>query len=115
MDLLPGSKVVVVDILETIRVEYRQRLIREVDKVNWSKKKRLIIRTGHSSLYQIQLNSETIPAVSVDKAVTSEIPERNKRQSDSEGYYHRSIRELVTLRSTTCVITLIRNGPENKS
>ncbi len=43
------------------------------------------------SVSNSDLNSETIPAVSVDKAVTSEIPERNRRQSDSEGYYHRSI------------------------
>jgi len=90
VDLLPRSKVVVVDMLETIRIEYQERVIREINKTQLTKVEKIKRQNG-----AFQLSSSKKSSESVDNLENTEKPlelhGRRQHKPDEEGYYHRKI------------------------
>jgi len=90
VDLLPRSKVVVVDMLETVSIEYQERVIREINKNQLTKVERINRQDG-----AFQSSSSKKSSESVDDSKNTEKPcERHRRRQhkpDEEGYYHRKI------------------------
>jgi len=90
VDLLPRSKAMVVDMLETIRIEYQERVIREINKMQLSKVETIKRQNGafqsssphtcNDSMGTSE-NTETLPT----------LPGRKPHKPDEEGYYHRKI------------------------
>lgn len=90
VDLLPRSKVVVVDMLETIRIEYQERLIREINKTQLTKVVKIkrqngVLETSSSPKFSESVgnsdNTKKLPMLTV----------RRSHKPDEEGYYHRKI------------------------
>ena len=90
VDLLPRSKVVVVDMLETIRIEYQERVIREINKTQLTKVVKIKRQNGALQTNSFNKlsesvgnsdNTETLPTLTV----------RKSHKPDDEGYYHRKI------------------------
>lgn len=79
VDLLPRSKVVVVDMLETLRIEFQQRVIREINKNQLTKVERIKRQDG--ALDKPLVNSNKNPVVQ----------KPNSHGPDEEGYYRRKI------------------------
>ena len=90
MDLLPRTKVVVVDMLETIRIEYQERVIREINKTQLTKVEKIKHQNG-----AFQLNTPTNSNESAGSSENSEntpaLIGRNTHKPDDQGYYHRKI------------------------
>jgi len=90
VDLLPKSKVIVVDMLETIRIEYQERVIREINKTQLTKVEKIKRQNG-----AFQSSSSKKSSESVDDSENTKKPcERHGRKQhkpDEEGYYHRKI------------------------
>jgi len=86
VDLLPRSKVMVVDMLETIRIEYQERVIREINKNQLTKEVKIKRQNGafQSGSSESACNSEN-----TEKLPT--LPGRKTHKPDEEGYYHRKI------------------------
>ena len=89
VDLLPKSRVMVVDMLETIRIEYQERVIREINKTHLTKDVKIKRQDG-----VLQSNAPNKSNGSVDTSDTEHSPILTGRKShkpDDEGYYHRKI------------------------
>jgi transposase len=77
VDLVPGSKVHVIDMLESIRIEYQDQFIREINKVNLTK----------------------IPTIKIQNGVSEPIKtERSATKPDQDGYYHRIVSTAGTFK-----------------
>jgi len=76
VELLPKSKVTVVDMLETLRIEYKGRVIREINKQKLTK----TVKIKHQ-------NGVLKPSASTK----TKNPKPKSYAPDSEGYYHRKI------------------------
>lgn len=90
VDLLPGSKVVVVDMLETIRVEYQERVVREINKTQLTKVETIKRQNG-----AFQSNSTPKLSGSVENPGNTEKfferTEIKRHAPDSEGFYRRKV------------------------
>jgi len=91
VDLVIGSKVTVVDMLETIRIEYKNTLIREINKVDLKKTVRIKKQDG---AFNTSTSSEDTSAGNNPKTW-------NTHKPDSEGYYHRKIAANGVIRVNT--------------
>ncbi len=87
VDLLPRSKVVVVDMLETIRIEYQKRVIREINKNQLTKVEKVKRQNG---AFQSSASNQVDKPVE-DRAENSSLSKRKSHGPDAEGYYHRKI------------------------
>lgn len=89
VDLLPRTKVAVVDMLETIRIEYQERIIREINKNQLTKVEKIKRQNG-----AFQSSSYNKSEKAIENATNTGNPTLSKRKShkpDGEGYYHRKI------------------------
>ncbi len=77
VDLVPGSKVHVIDMLESIRIEYQDQFIREINKVDLIKTPSIKIQDGISELIKT---------------------ERSATKPDQDGYYHRIVSTAGTFK-----------------
>ena len=78
VDLLPKSKVIVVDMLETLRIEHKKRVIREIDKHQLSKEVKVKRQNG-------ALTTKT------SHTVKESVIKTFSHGPDAEGFYHRKI------------------------
>jgi len=86
VDLLPRSKVMVVDMLETIRIEYQERVIREINKNQLTKEVKIKRQNG---AFQSGSSESVCNSENTEKLPT--LPGRKTHKPDEEGYYHRKI------------------------
>lgn len=92
VDLLPSSKVVVVDMLETIRIEYQDRFIREINKNELSKIPHIKQQNGVLDRASAPLDStSTAPCLGSSREYFPHKP-------DQEGYYHRRVSTAGTFK-----------------
>lgn len=94
VDLVPGSKVTVVDMLETIRVEYQERLLREMNKNQLTKVVSINRQNGafHSIPKEKSIQNSTIsPGNNNIDEKSSLNNEKWGHKRDLEGFYHRMI------------------------
>lgn len=89
VDLLPGSKVVVVDMLETIRIEYQEQFIREINKQDLIKTPMIKHQNG---VIDRPIDPTSSP---IDQPIRRN---RCANKPDMEGYYHRHVSEGGTFR-----------------
>ena len=87
VDLVIGSKVTVVDMLETIRIEYKNTLIREINK-------RVLKKTVRIKKQDGAFNTISPPVASTAKSW-------NSHKLDPEGYYHRKVSTNGIIRVNT--------------
>ena len=87
VDLLPRSKVVVVDMLETIRIEYQERVIREINKNQLTKVEKVKRQNGAFQSSASNLVDKPVE----DRAGNPSMSKRKPHGPDGEGYYHRKI------------------------
>ena len=106
MDLLPGSKIIVVDMLETIRLEYQNQMIREINKMEMSKVPIIKHQNGLIS------SNPPLTEPSTSESVDSPVKPRSPRKPDLDGYYHRFISSAGTFKITNICyyIGLSRSG-----
>ncbi len=90
VDLLSRSKVVMIDMLETIRIEYQERVIREITKIQLTKDVKVKHQNG--------VLQSSIPNKSCKSLNPSDPPKNppslvglKSHKPDKEGYYHRKI------------------------
>ncbi|MBN1215512.1 MAG: hypothetical protein JXA99_08705 [Candidatus Lokiarchaeota archaeon] len=104
VDLLPRTKVTVVDMLETIRIEYKERVIREINKNHLTKVVKIKRQNGatKSSFSETTCNSENI-----EKFPT--LPIRKTHKQDDEGYYHRKVSGVGNFKVNNLVYYLDQN------
>ena len=90
VDLLPRSKVAVVDMLETIRIEYQERVIREINKTQLTKVVKIKRQNG---AFQSSASNEVDESVenSRNTGNPATLTRRKSHKPDGEGYYHRKI------------------------
>lgn len=90
VDLLPRSKVAVVDMLETIRIEYRDRVIREINKTQLTKVGKIKYQNG---AFQSSSSNESNNSIGGSKNTKNPptLTGRKTHKPDGEGYYHRKI------------------------
>ena len=86
VDLLPRSKVTIVDMLETIRIEHQERVIREINKNQLTKAIKIKHQNG---AFQSDSSESARETERVEKFPT--LPGRKTHEKDDEGYYHRKI------------------------
>ena len=91
VDLAPGSKVSVVEMIETIRIEYKESLIREINKIDLKKTMRINRQDG-------AFKSIETPE---DRDTTRRFKSWNSHKPDPEGYYHRKISKNGVIRINT--------------
>ncbi len=90
VDLLPRTKVVVVDMLETIRIEYQERVIREINKTQLTKVEKIKRQNGTSQSNASKKSSEFLEEIdTIEKMPTH--PGRKSHAPDGEGYYQRKV------------------------
>lgn len=101
VDLLPRSKVIVVDMLETLRIEYKKHVIREIDKHQLTKEVKVKRQDG--ALTPITSNAMEEPLIKPFSHGT-----------DAEGFYHRKISRVgnFKLNKQTFYIDHKRSGQE---
>lgn len=90
VDLLPRSKVVIVDMLETIRVEYQERVVREINKNQLTKVEPIRRQNG---AFQSILSPKVSGSVECP-GIPDPFPEQaeiKRHAPDSEGYYRRKV------------------------
>jgi transposase InsO family protein len=90
VDLLPRTKVVVVDMLETIRIEYQEQVIREINKTQLTKVEKIKHQNG-AFQFNIPTNSNESAGSSENSENTPALIGRNTHKPDDQGYYHRKI------------------------
>jgi len=90
MDLLPRTKVAVVDMLETIRIEYRERVIREINKNQLTKVEKIKRQNGaFQSNTSNEVDGSVEPSSPAGNSTT--LTKRRPHGPDGEGYYHRKL------------------------
>lgn len=101
VDLLPKSKVIVVDMLETLRIEHKKRVIREINKHQLTKEVKVKRQNGALT-----------PEISC--AVKEPVIKSFSHGPDAEGYYHRKISRVgnFKLNKQTFYIDHKRAGQE---
>jgi len=87
VDLLPRSKVAVVDMLETIRIEYRERVIREINKNQLTKVEKIRRQDGAFN----SNSSDKSERCANHSRNTGNLAGTKSHKPDNEGYYHRKI------------------------
>lgn len=87
VDLVPGSKVTVVDMIETIRIEYKNNLIREINKMDLQRTVRIKKQDGAFNTI-----STTVARTPISW---------KSHKPDPEGYYHRKISTNGLIRINT--------------
>lgn len=104
VDLAPGSKVSVVEMIETIRIEYKDNLVREINKKELKKSVRINRQDG--AFKTIQTPDDEIWVIKSHS--------KNRHKPDSEGYYHRKIGKNGVIRVNTIFyyIDIKRAGQE---
>lgn len=90
VDLLPRSKVIVVDMLETLRIEYQKRVIREFNKNQLTKLEK--IKRQNGAVKTCTSNEIKEPFENLNHAsILLEGSNRKSHTPDGEGYYHRKV------------------------
>lgn len=90
VDLLPRSKIVVVDMLETLRIEYQERVIREINKNHLTKVVK--IKRQNGAFRSGSPHKSDDPVGNSDNSEKLLTPTKRKSHKlDEEGYYHRKI------------------------
>lgn len=77
VDLIPRSKVVVVDMLETIRIEYQERLIREINKTQLTKGEKIKRQNGAFQSSSSKKSSESVDNSKIPRNLLNCIEEHN--------------------------------------
>ncbi len=90
VDLLPKSKVMVVDMLETIRIEYQGRVIREINKTQLTKEIKVKRQNGVSQEGAVNTADKKLNQLDAKEELPS-LPGRKSHRADDEGYYRRKI------------------------
>ena len=99
VDLLPRSKVVVVDMLETIRIEYQERVIREINKTQLTKGVKIKRQNGALQTSTPNKFSESVGNLdNTEKLPTLTV--RRSHEPDEDGYYHRKISSVGNFKIT---------------
>lgn len=86
VDLLPRSKVIVVDMLQSLRIEYQERVIREINKTQLTKEETIKRQNG-----AFQGSSRNKKAENSDNLASPTLSGRKPHKPDEEGYYCRKI------------------------
>lgn len=108
VDLLPRSKVVVVDMLETNRIEYQKRVIREINKTQLTKVEKIKRQNGafqsstHNKFNDSVNNSENTGKVPM-------LTRRKTHKSDEGGYYHRKVSKVGNFKLNNLTYYLDQN------
>jgi len=121
VDLLPRSKVAVVDMLETIRIEYRERVIREINKNQLTKVEKIKRQNG---AFQSSTSNESNKSVGNSKNTGNPLmltgrksrkpPEENHVNLTKKAIIIEKLVALGILNSITLHITLIRAKQDKK-
>jgi len=104
VDLLPRSKVMVVDMLETIRVEYQERVIREINKTQLTKDVKIKRQNG---AFQSNALAESVTTKSTEKNPGQVV--RTQHKPDSDGYYHRKVSSVGCFKINTLTYYFDKN------
>lgn len=88
--LLPKSKVSVVDMLETIRIEYQKRVIREINKTQLTKVEKIKRQNGAFQSSSHNKSNESVDN-SKNTGKSPTLTGRKTHKPDEGGYYHRRI------------------------
>jgi len=113
VDLLPRSKVVVVDMLETIRIEYQERVIREINKTQLTKVEKIKRQNG-AFQSSSSINSNKSVGISENGENASTLARRHTHKPDDQGYYRRKISGVgnFKIKNLTYYIDQTRAGQE---
>lgn len=90
VDLLPRTKVMVVDMLETLRIEYQEQVIREINKTQLTKVEKIKRQNGAFQSISPNNSNESVD-IPENGENTPTLARRHTHKPDVQGYYRRKI------------------------